>query len=371
MREGVTPRKRHRTAYMMGYRARQAVERDGAGLLAFQAAFVAAVCRQERPPDIAALSVPRGNGKSWLCGKIVARSISPGDQLFDAGVENVLVSASRPQASIVLEFARQALGDADGYRWRKDGVEHVETRTRVRVISSDSRRALGLGANVRIVIADEPGAWSPTAGRRLWDAVCTALGKRKMTVVAVGTLAPAPLAGPASFWPSFVASGSGEGRHVALLQADPDSWRDFQEVLRVNPVAAINPYLRRTLEREHKAALSSERAARTFRQYRLNLPGEPLDAQPLVTSAEWARVCARPVPECEGHPIVGVDLGGTRSWSAAAAIWPSGRIESWALAPGIPDLSTQEREDQVAEGEYAELARSGGLSVDAGRAVPQ
>ena len=124
MREGVTPRKRHRTAYMRGYRARQAVERDGAGLLPFQAAFVAAVCRQERPPDIAALSVPRGNGKSWLCGKIVSRSLTPGDQLFDAGVENVLVSASRPQAGIVLEFARQALGDADGYRWRKDGVEH-------------------------------------------------------------------------------------------------------------------------------------------------------------------------------------------------------------------------------------------------------
>ena len=370
MREVVTPRKRHRTAYMRGYRARRAVERDGAGLLPFQAAFVAAVCRQERPPDIAALSVPRGNGKSWLCGKIVARSISPGDQLFDAGVENVLVSASRPQASIVLEFARQALGDADGYRWRKDGVEHVETRTRVRVISSDSRRALGLGANVRIVIADEPGAWSPTAGRRLWDAVCTALGKRKMTVVAVGTLAPAPLAGPASWWPQFISAGSGDGRHVALLQADPERWADFSEVLRVNPVAAINPHLRRTLEREHAAALSSERAARTFRLYRLNLPGEPLDAQPLVTSAEWARVCARPVPECEGAPVVGVDLGGTRSWSAAAAIWPSGRIEAWALTPGLPSLADQEREDQVAEGEYAELARSGGLSVDEKRAVP-
>ena len=247
---------------------------------------------------------------------------------------------------------------------------HKSTRTRVRIVSSDARRALGLGANVRLIVADEPGAFGPTAGRRLWDALTTALGKRRTTVVAVGTLAPAPLTGPASWWPTFVASGSADGRHVSLLQADPEKWRDFDEVLRVNPVAAINPHLRRTLEREHEAALSSDRAARTFRLYRLNLPGEPVDTQPLVTAAEWARVCARPVPACEGHPTIGVDLGGSRSWSAACAVWPSGRVESWALAPGVPSLSEQEREDQVSEGAYVALVRSGGLSVDDARAVP-
>ena len=356
-------------AYMREYRARQAVRAEG-GLMPFQRAFVEAVCRKEHPVDIAALSVPRANGKSFLCGKMVARSLTPGDLLFEPAVENILVAASRPQAGIVLEFARAALGESAAYRWRIDGVEHLESRTRVRIVSSDARRALGLGANVRIVIADEPGAWSPTAGRRLWDAITTALGKRKMTVVAVGTLAPAPLTGPASFWPSFVASGSGDGRHVALIQADPEKWESFDEVLRCNPVSMINPHLRRTLEREHKVALESDRAARTFKNYRLNIPGESTGSQPLVTAAEWARVCAREVPECEGKPIVGVDLGGSRSWSAAAAIWPSGRIESWAIAPGKPSLADQEREDQVHEGSYAELIRSGGLSVDEGQHVP-
>ena len=247
---------------------------------------------------------------------------------------------------------------------------HKSTRTRVRIVSSDARRALGLGANVRLMVADEPGAFGPTAGRRLWDALTTALGKRRTTVVAVGTLAPAPLTGPASWWPSFVAAGSSDGRHVSLLQGDPELWTNFNEVLRVNPVAAINPHLRRTLEREHAAALSSERAARTFRNYRLNIPGEPVDTQPLVTAAEWARIVARPIPACEGHPTIGVDLGGTRSWSAAAAIFPNGRIESFALAPGVPSLAEQEREDQVGEGAYLSLVRSGGLAVDDARAVP-
>ena len=243
-------------AYMREYRARRAAIRNAGGLLPFQGAFASAVSRKEQPVDIAALSVPRGNGKSWLCGKLVARSLTPGDPLHEPAVENILVAASRPQAGIVLEFARAALGESGGYRFRVDGAIHIETRTRVRVVSSDARRALGLGANVRLIVADEPGAWSPTAGRRLWDAITTALGKRRMTVVAVGTLAPAPLTGPASWWPSFVSAGSGDGRHVSLLQADSDRWEDFQEVLKCNPVAAINEFLRRTLEREHKAALA-------------------------------------------------------------------------------------------------------------------
>ena len=102
----------------------------------------------------------------------------------------------------------------------------------------------------------------------------------------------------------------------------------------------------------------------------MNLPGEAIESQPLITTAEWARVCARAVPACEGRPVIGVDLGGNRSWSAAAAIWPSGRIEAWALAPGVPSLPDQEREDQVAPDSYLELVRAGGLAVDAGRVVP-
>ena len=350
------------------HRAKQSILKGG--LLPFQAAFVAAITRQNRPPSIAALSCPRGNGKSWLAGKLIARSVTPGDPLFEPGVENILVAASTSQARIVLEFARSALGEADGYSLSKDALTHLESRARVRVISSDAKRALGLGAHVRLIICDEPAAWAPTAGRRLWDAMQTSLGKRRTTIVAIGTLAPAPLAGPGAWWPDFIKEGSGTGRHVVLLQADPEKWESFDEVLRVNPVSSINPYLKQALEREHKVALESDRAARTFRQYRLNLPGDPVDSQPLISSPEWERVCARPVPACEGAPIIGVDLGGSRSWSAAAAIYPSGRIEAWALAPGVPSLAEQEKEDQVPDSTYSELVTAGGLSVDAGRAVP-
>ena len=53
-----------RAIYMRDWRAKRAVKLGEGGLLPFQAAFAAAVCRENRPPEIAALSVPRGNGKS-------------------------------------------------------------------------------------------------------------------------------------------------------------------------------------------------------------------------------------------------------------------------------------------------------------------
>ena len=370
MQEVVTPRKRNRAGYMRLYRTRQVVERDEDGLLGFQTRFISAICRKENPVSLAGLSTARANGKSWLAGYLIAKSITPGDPLHEDGIENVLVASSRQQAAIVLNFARNFLGEEGGYRWRLDGCEHLASRARVRIISSDSRRAMGLGANVRLVVCDEPGSWAPQSGRRLWEAVTGAIGKRKTTVIAIGTLAPSALTGPASWWPQFISAGSGEGRHISLLQADPEKWESFDEVLRVNPVSLVNKYLLDTLKREHKAALESERAARTFRQYRLNIPGDPVEAQPLITSAEWERIVSRPVPPCEGRPVVGVDLGGTRSWSAACALWPSGRISSWAIAPGQPSLADQEREDQVPEDSYTALVRSGGLAVDEGRAVP-
>ena len=113
-------------------------------LLPFQKEFVSAIERVENPVDIAALSCPRGGGKSWLCGRLIARSLTPGDVLHEPNVENILVSASRSQAVIVMEFARAALGEDAGVRWKADGATHRETRARVRIISSDSRRALAL-----------------------------------------------------------------------------------------------------------------------------------------------------------------------------------------------------------------------------------
>ena len=89
----------------------------------------------------------------------------------------------------------------------------------------------------------------------------------------------------------------------------------------------------------------------------------------LLTVADWERVCARSVPERTGRPIVGVDLGAGRAWSAAVALWRSGRVEAIAVAPGLPSLEAQEKRDRVPQGLYRKLAQSGALSVAEGLRV--
>ena len=89
----------------------------------------------------------------------------------------------------------------------------------------------------------------------------------------------------------------------------------------------------------------------------------------LLDVSDWQRVCARPVPEREGKPIVGLDLGAGRAWSAAVGVWRSGRVEALAVAPGIPSLEAQEKRDRVPAGVYRKLAEGGALRVAEGLRV--
>ena len=41
----------------------------------------------------------------------------------------------------------------------------------------------------------------------------------------------------------------------------------------------------------------------------------------LLDVSEWELAMAREVPGREGAPIVGIDLGAGRAWSAATAVW--------------------------------------------------
>ena len=73
-------------------------------------------------------------------------------------------------------------------------------------------------------------------------------------------------------------------------------------------------------------------------------------AEFLLTADERKRVEARKVGKREGRPVVGIDLGAGRAWSAAVALWQSGRIEALALAPGTPSIEKQEKRDRVPRG---------------------
>ena len=318
---------------------------------------------------LAALSLPRGNGKSRLAAHLVEKILTPGDLLFQAGTESVLCAASIEQARIVFRFARTELEPLGGFRFldsaTRVAITHVATNTRLRVIGSNGRTAMGL-VNTPWAICDEPGAWETTGGQLLFDAVETAKGKpgSPLRSLYIGTIAPSM----GGWWSELATSKSGQGRVIKCLQGDRARWDDWREVRRVNPLTRIAPEFRKQLRAELKAAVADSRLKARFLSYRLNLPSAD-EATMLLTVDDFERMAGREVADRRGRPIVAIDLGGGRAWSAATAIWQSGRIEALAIAPGIPDIESQEARDRVPRGTYGRLLETGRLRMAHGLRV--
>ena len=170
------------------------------------------------------------------------------------------------------------------------------------------------------------------------------------------------------WWHDLIDDGTHGSTYVQVLQGNRDRWDQWPEIRRVNPLTAISPQFRAKLLQERDAARADTRLKARFLSYRLNVPSGD-ESTMLLTADDWERVCTRPVPERAGRPIVGFDLGAGRAWSAAVAVWRSGRVEAIAVAPGIPDLAAQEKRDRVPRGTYAKLAESGALRVADGLRV--
>ena len=317
----------------------------------------------------AALSLPRGNGKSSLAGYLVNRILNPDDDLFIPGTESVLCAASIEQARIVFRFSRTDLEPTGQYRFldshTRIGITHKATNTRLRVIGSNAKTAMGL-VGCPWVIADEPGAWEVKGGELLHDAIETAKGKpgSPLRALYIGTLAPAS----DGWWHDLIYGGSYGSTYVQALQGDPEKWDQWPEIRRCNPLTAISPEFRKQLLEERDKARIDTRLKARFLSYRLNVPTAD-ESTTLLTVPDWQMVLARPVPARQGKPIVGIDLGGGRAWSAAAALWENGRTEAIAIAPGIPSLQEQEKRDRVPAGTYRMLAQTGSLRIAEGLRV--
>ena len=319
--------------------------------------------------DVAALSLPRGNGKTWLAAHILERCLTPGDNLFKEGTEYILCAASIEQARLCFRFIRETLEPCDEYRFvdsvQRIGITHKPTNTRLRVISSNGKTAMGI-VNCPVLVADEPGAWETVGGQLMSDAIETALGKpgSKMRAIYIGTLAPSN----GGWWHDLIAGGSKGSTYVQALQADVEKWETWSEIRRVNPLTAISEDFRKRLRSERDGALADTRLKARFLSYRLNVPSGD-ESTMLLDVADWERMTERETPARDGQPIVGIDLGGGRAWSAAVAVWHTGRVEALALAPGIPDLEAQEKRDHVAGGLYQRLFDKGLLSIAEGLRV--
>ena len=328
--------------------------------------------------DTAALSIPRGNGKTTLAGLMVANALNPdhADYAGD-GAEVVLFAGSIEQCRLVYRQALGFLPDPDAYRLvdsaTRVAITHKRRRTRLKAIGSNPKTSLGL-VGVPLVVLDEPGALHTIGGGALWDSIATAQGKpgSRLKAVLIGTIAPAA---PGSWWPELVDAGSQRSTYVQALRGRVDEeddlwWSKWPEIARVNPLARVDAGFRAKLLEERDGALKDSRLKARFLSYRLNSPTAD-ESEVLLTVQDWRAVCRREVEAADGRPLVGVDLGGGRAWSAAVAGWRSGRIEAVAVAPGTPSLEAQEKRDRVPAGTYVRLADAGVLVTDGDRRVPR
>ena len=286
--------------------------------------------------DCAALSLPRGNGKSSLAAHLVARILDPADELFRPGTESVLLAASIKQARIVYRMARDLLEVKGDYAFldatNRVGIKHPSTNTRLDVISSSGKSAMGL-VGCPWAIADEPGSWEVNAGGLMWDALTGAQGKpgSPLKILLIGTLAPGGVDG--SWWRELVDRGSHGTKYVMAIQGDPEKWDRWSEIRRCNPLTAVSAAFRKKLLEERNEARADSRLKARFLSYRLNVPSGD-ESSMLLTVEDWQRTLARPV-----RIVTAVCL----SWALISApgvrsrqLRPFGRAVAWSASRSVP-----------------------------------
>ena len=101
--------------------------------------------------DVAALSIPRGNGKSWLAAHLLRRCLTPGDSLHVPGSEYLLCSGSIEQSRLCFRFIRAELEPSGEYRFldssTRIGITHKASNTKLRAISSNAKTSLPTRGN--------------------------------------------------------------------------------------------------------------------------------------------------------------------------------------------------------------------------------
>lgn len=149
---------------------------------------------------------------------------------------------------------------------------------------------------------------------------------------------------------------------------------DLDSLLVANPgaVEGIGAKPEWLVAQAQRAIARGGSALSSFRNLNRNERVSTDDRSVLVTLDEWMSCEVSPddLPPREGQCILGVDLGGSRSMSAAALFWPdTGRLECVGTFPAKPSLTNRGASDGVGQ-RYVEMHERGELSVLGENTVP-
>ena len=309
-----------------------------------------------------ALSVARGNGKSFLCSLIAASFIMSDGPLLRKRGQAYLVASSFRQARILYEHIYYMIADSDKHRYRIQDTTNIARVTNkrsgafVQCIGSDPKRAHGLAPN--LILADEGAQWEATQRDLMYETLYTSLGKQPNSkLIALGTRSYDP-----RHWFSRMLDEDGMADAVHLYSTDmdadpfdPESW------LQANPSLPHLPDLYSAIANEAERAKKDTQALQTFRKLRLNQAVQDLGKELVIDPQSLLRVERNELPTKQGRMALGIDVGGNKAMTAGVAYWPAtGRVEYLSAFPAIPNLIDRGLED-VVEDRYVQMHRDGDL----------
>jgi phage terminase large subunit-like protein len=334
-------------------------------LATFQKAFVRGALAPKT--TAAALSVGRGNGKSALsAGLALAELLGVWDQ--QPRREILLAARTRDQAQVAWNFAAglsQSLPveKQEQLKFRRGSKLEIEYSGDggglLRVIAADGKSILGSAPTLALL--DERGHWERDKGDSLEHALLSGLGKRGGRALIISTSA-ADDSHPFSKWLDEEQEGvyRQEHRPPPGLPAD-----DLESLILANPgsKAGIGSSMEWLQAQARRAIARGGGALTSFRLYNRNerVSGETRDL--LLTVDEWLQCETADLPPRQGAVVIGIDLGGSASMTAAAFYWPeTARLECHGTFPSKPDLLARGQADGVGN-RYVEMADRRELST--------
>ena len=307
----------------------------------------------------ASLCVARKNGKTGLVAAIVLAHLAGP---WSRGDWRGLCTSMTADLALQLRHAITTTAELSGVQItlqkspRPGSIIGLNGST-VQFLAADKGTGHAHGADLAIV---DEGGLMPEAQRGLWNAMLSSTSGRDGRLMVISILGDGPMmtelrareGEPGVCWHGYCTGMTDD-------PTDPKVW------------AASNPGLADGIKSEAymvdmaRRAVANPADMAAFRAYDLNAPQNP-DRVLLVSMEQWNAVKALPVPPRRGPCVVGLDLGGSASMTAAAAYWPeSGRLEVKAALPGVPALHERALADGVGT-RYQRMVERGELQVYGG-----
>ena len=305
----------------------------------------------------AGLSVARKNGKSGLIAALfLCYLVGP---LNVPNWRGIVVSLTGELAK-ELRNACQEIAEASDL----DGVRIIRSPTpggiegkngaRLRILAADRSSGHAIGAD--LVVIDEAGLLDE-AKRDLWNACLSSVSGRDGQLLCISVQ---------GFGPMFRELRGRRGHRAVAwheYSCEPDvDLTDAEQWHKANPGLATGIKSLSYMQDMAERAAATPADARAFRTLDLNSPGSP-SQDVIVDVGDWRQCVDDDVPPREGPCYVGIDLGGARSFTGAAAYWPeTHRLEVWASVGGNPTLEQRGQFDGVG-GLYVTQHDRGELTV--------